>query len=133
MPIPILAASDEMTPEQYRRIIVASLIIIVLIIAAFVIVTMVRRRLRAEDDLGSSGGIGFTLSDLRQLHKSGKMSAEEFERAKAKILQAAARAGDRQGAAGATSLRDHRQARSGAELETKPSPGGADEEGLPPA
>jgi hypothetical protein len=30
---------------------------------------------------------GFTLSDLRQLHKSGAMTDEEFERAKAKIVQ----------------------------------------------
>ena len=29
---------------------------------------------------------GFTLGDLRQLHKTGQMSDEEFERAKAQVL-----------------------------------------------
>src|SRR5450432_1685798 len=31
---------------------------------------------------------GFTLADLRQLHRSGQMSDEEFERAKAQIVLA---------------------------------------------
>ena len=35
---------------------------------------------------------GFTLSDLRQLVKDGKMTPDEFERAKAKILVAHQRA-----------------------------------------
>ena len=43
-----------------------------------------------------SGGTGFTLSDLRQLHKAGKMTDREFELAKAKILEAAKRASERQ-------------------------------------
>ena len=33
----------------------------------------------------TSGGDGFTLSDLRRLHKAGQMTDEEFEKAK-KIL-----------------------------------------------
>jgi hypothetical protein len=35
--------------------------------------------------------MGFTLSDLRQMHKSGQITAEEFEKAKEKILAAARR------------------------------------------
>ena len=79
-------AADEMTPEQYRQIIVGSLLVIGLIIVAFVLIAQFRRRLRQEDDSTSAGGTGFTLSDLRQLRKSGQMSDEEFERAKAKIV-----------------------------------------------
>jgi hypothetical protein len=35
---------------------------------------------------------GFTLGDLRQLLKDGKVSPEEFERAKSKVLDATKRA-----------------------------------------
>jgi hypothetical protein len=59
-----------------------------------------------------TSGAGFTLSDLRRLHKSGQMSDAEFERAKAKVVEAARRATEREqvaaaaraaGAAGGTS------------------------------
>src|SRR4051812_1814242 len=100
MTIPI-AAADEMTPQQYGGIIIASLFVIGLIIAAFVLIAYVRRRIREEDNSSSSGGPGFTLSDLRRLHKSGQMSDEEFERAKVKILEAAKRASEREGASAA--------------------------------
>lgn len=42
---------------------------------------------------------GFTLSDLRQLHKSGAMSAEEFERAKARVIQGIQQAAQQKSAA----------------------------------
>lgn len=132
MTIPI-AAADELTPEQYGGIIVTSLIVIGLSIGAFALVALVRRRLREEDDSGSSGGPGFTLSDLRQLHKSGQMSDEEFERAKVKILEAAKRASERGGASAAEAMRERRQARAGSEVETKPYSTGDDEDGVPPA
>jgi len=56
------------------------------------------KRLTGPDE---SSGVGFTLSDLRQLHKSGQMSDEEFERAKAKVVEAARRASEREQAAAA--------------------------------
>ena len=57
--------------------------VIVLVIAFRV----VRKRLRGQATSGSPPG-GFTLGDLRALVKEGKMSPEEFERAKDKILAA---------------------------------------------
>jgi hypothetical protein len=54
-----------------------------------------RRRLTQPDE---SSGTGFTLSDLRRLHKSGQMTDEEFERAKAKVVEAARRAAERDAA-----------------------------------
>ena len=125
-------AADEMTPEQYRQIIVGSLLVIGLIIVAFVLIAQFRRRLRQEDDSTSAGGTGFTLSDLRQLRKSGQMSDEEFERAKAKILEAAKRASEREGTSAATAIRDRRQARAGSELETKPYPASDEPDAGPP-
>jgi hypothetical protein len=76
-----------------------SLILIALICAGWVTVWQVRRRLTQPDE---TSGAGFTLSDLRRLHKSGQMSDVEFERAKAKVVEAARWAAERdQLAAGA--------------------------------
>src|SRR2546425_232392 len=74
-------------------IVVWSLLLIGLIVAGWLTVWQVRRRLQKDDSLGSSG---FTVSDLRQLHKSGQMTDEEFDRAKAKVVEAARRAAQRE-------------------------------------
>jgi hypothetical protein len=63
-----------------------SLVLLALVVAGFYAVVYLRRWLK-EDDV-PSGGIGFTLSDLRQLHREGKMTDEEFERARAKFVAA---------------------------------------------
>ena len=73
-----------------------SLILLALIFAGWITVWQVRRRLTRPDE---SSGAGFTLSDLRQLHKSGQMTDEEVERAKAKVVEAARRAAEREQAA----------------------------------
>lgn len=48
-------------------------------IAGAIIIALVRRALRDEDD--ADGG-GFTLHDLRRMHGEGKLSDEEFARAR---------------------------------------------------
>jgi hypothetical protein len=73
-----------------------SLALLVLVIAGWITVWQVRRRLTQPDD---SSGAGFTLSDLRRLHREGQMSDAEFERAKAKVVEAARRAAERDAAA----------------------------------
>ena len=93
-----------------------SLVLLALILAGGVTVWQVRRRLTKADE---TSGAGFTLSDLRQLHKSGQMTDAEFERAKAKVVEAARRAAARDqaaaaaargnAAAGADGLRPHRR------------------------
>ena len=57
-----------------------------------------RIRIEEATDAGGRGGppAGFTLSDLRDLHRNGQMTAEEFERAKGKIVAAAKAAALRQ-------------------------------------
>src|SRR6478672_10864004 len=75
-----------------------SLAMVALVVAGWVTVWQVRRRLTSPDE---TSGAGFTLSDLRQLHKSGQMSDAEFERAKAKVVDAARRATERELAAAA--------------------------------
>ena len=74
-------------------VLVWSLVLVELLLVAFVAVAQFKKRLIKPDD-GSSGG--FTLSDLRALHKAGKMTDAEFEKAKEAVVAAAKRAAERQ-------------------------------------
>jgi hypothetical protein len=67
-------------------------VLLVLVVGLFVIVWWVRRRLSPHEDFH---GEGFTLGDLRRLHKSGQLSDEEFEKAKAGMIAAAQAAAQR--------------------------------------
>ena len=60
--------------------------LLVLVIGLFVVVVWVRRRLSPNEDFH---GDGFTLGDLRRMHKAGQLSDEEFEKAKAGMIAAA--------------------------------------------
>lgn len=70
------------------------LVLLAFVIVGFVAVVQVKKWVSKPDE--GLGGTGFTLSDLRALHRSGKMSAEEFEKAKAIIVDAAQRAAKRE-------------------------------------
>jgi uncharacterized membrane protein len=70
-----------------------SVVLIGLLVAAFIAVAQIKKRMISSEDF--SGG-GFTLGDLRALHRAGKMSDEEFEKAKQAILDAMKRAAERQ-------------------------------------
>jgi hypothetical protein len=48
-----------------------------------------RRRLWGEEEGGSESPEGFTLGELRQLRKTGHLTDEEFEKAKAMVVAAA--------------------------------------------
>lgn len=74
-------------------IFVLCLILIALLLVGFFAVAWLRRWMRRGDDVPAGG---FSLGDLRALHKSGKMSTEEFERTKAQIVGALQRAAARQ-------------------------------------
>jgi hypothetical protein len=63
--------------ENSARIVVVALALIVLLIAAFAGMLMVKHWLLRADD--TSGG-GFTLGELRALHRAGQISDAEFER-----------------------------------------------------
>ena len=67
-------------------VVVWSLILIGVIIASFYAVMRLRRWLKEEDI--AEGSVGFTLSDLRELHRRGDMTTEEFEKAKSQMLAA---------------------------------------------
>lgn len=63
-----------------------SIVLLILVVAGFAAASAVKRRLMKPDD---AGAVGFNLSDLRALHRAGKMTNEEFEKAKRAILAGA--------------------------------------------
>ena len=63
-----------------------SLALIALVLVGFFAVVKLRQWLKSDDE---PVGTGFSLSDLRQLHRQGMMTDEEFERAKGQILTGA--------------------------------------------
>lgn len=65
-----------------------SLVLLAILVVTFAVVKRLKKYFRDEEDpFGQS--TGFTLSDLRRLHKSGHISREEFERAKAMVVKRA--------------------------------------------
>lgn len=70
-------------PESHFGEILPWLIALVALVCVGAVVIYVVRRM-----LGRPGGPpeGFTLQDLRRLHRSGALSDEEFERAKATVI-----------------------------------------------
>jgi hypothetical protein len=66
--------------------IVWSLILVGILAIGFFIVLRVKRWVNAPD---LPAGGGFTLSDLRRMHKEGRMTDAEFEKAKMLIVGAA--------------------------------------------
>jgi hypothetical protein len=77
-------------------VIVWSLVLIGLIIAGLAVALQVKKHITHIEPSSASPG-GFTLSDLRQMVKEGKLTPEEFEKAKLKIVAAAKRAAERSG------------------------------------
>jgi len=73
----IAAANDS------KSIFVWSLILVAVVVFGFVLVLWIKRRLRPQEE---QPAIGFSLADLRELHRSGKISDEEFERARGKMV-----------------------------------------------
>jgi len=79
-PVYLLA---QLTDQQTHNALVGSLILIVILMLLFGGVVLYRKWMKADD---TTTGEGFTLSDLRRLHKEGKMTTAEFESAKAILI-----------------------------------------------
>src|SRR5688572_5905609 len=80
MPSALLAAPESSSTSVF----VWSLVLVAAVIGGFWLVTMVKRWLTASGD-EQPKSLGFSLADLRELHRSGKLSDEEFERARTKM------------------------------------------------
>jgi hypothetical protein len=79
MPSAPLAAQENALSSVF----VWSLVLVAVVIGGFWLVSILKRRLKSGDDEPAS--IGFTLSDLREMHRSGQLSDAEFERARTKM------------------------------------------------
>ena len=60
--------------------------LVVLVIIGAVVITWLRRRLYPRDRDASGNRSGFTLHELRELHRNGELSDEEFEHARSAML-----------------------------------------------
>ncbi|MAB28310.1 MAG: hypothetical protein CMJ53_03380 [Planctomycetaceae bacterium] len=57
--------------------------LVILILVGGAVIGIIRKWMRGSDD---SEQIGFSLGDLRTLHREGKLSAEELKQAESKII-----------------------------------------------
>ena len=80
MPRPFVILADA---EDYVSIIFTSMLLAVVTAGLFYAVIRLKKWLKEET---GSAATGLSLSDLRALHKSGKMSDEEFEKAKSLVM-----------------------------------------------
>lgn len=81
----MMAAAKEFSTNEYGRILLWCLVLAVVAIAGFLVATWARKRLRPTDEPQASG---FSLDELRRLHKSGQLSDVEYERARSKVVAA---------------------------------------------
>jgi len=82
-PGPIILADPSI--EEAVPIFMICGVLIIALVGSMLLATWMRRRLKANDT-DSTGSGGFTLGQLRQLHKTGQMTAEEYERARLALL-----------------------------------------------
>src|SRR4051794_4777784 len=75
-PIPMLPLADA----GLAGVLGWSLVLIVLTVIAFFGVVRLRAWMKDDDDTPVS--VGFSLTDLRHLHREGKMTDEEFDKAR---------------------------------------------------
>ena len=78
----------QSTPRNFQGVFIWSAILIVLVLVAFAGYTYLRKWMQA-DEAPSSAARGFTLADLRDLHRQGKMTDAEYEATKAQLVGAA--------------------------------------------
>ncbi|HYE18143.1 MAG TPA: hypothetical protein VEA69_06850 [Tepidisphaeraceae bacterium] len=67
----------------YGQLFIWSVVLVVAVALLFGVLYLYRRWMNNQ---GTTTGPGFTLSDLRRYHKEGKMTTEEFEKAKALVI-----------------------------------------------
>src|SRR5918993_471246 len=82
-----MPAALPVTLAQAASVFGWSLVVIVLVVIGFMTIAWLCKWMK-EDDI-PSGGIGFGLSELRQMHARGELTDEEYERARGKMTASA--------------------------------------------
>lgn len=102
--MPPLALAQGVRPEAiFPAILPALIALLVLIIAGTIVLTVLRRSLKPRE---SDSVDGFTLHGLRELHARGDLTDDEFERAKAAVIERARGGGSGNAAASAGGAHD---------------------------
>jgi hypothetical protein len=102
--IPTARIVARSTTADITSVIGWSVALLLVLVCGMIWAMRLKRRLKQDD--GPSPSLGFTLSDLRQMHRSGQLTDDEFAKAKEKVLDAAKNAADRIPAAAGTAERD---------------------------
>jgi hypothetical protein len=87
----LLAAGTPATPAEIGRTLLWAGILLAAAAAIMLAGYVLLRRLKSgapEPEDGADDPVGFTLDDLRRLHRDGQLTDEEFARAKARVLAA---------------------------------------------
>ena len=92
--VAILAVTDA-GRRGVTGVVFWSTVLVVLILVAFAGYTLLRRWMRTDGADSSAPARGFTLSELREMHRQGELSDAEYEATRAQMLGAAKRAADR--------------------------------------
>jgi uncharacterized membrane protein len=85
----------ETSSVDVVSVILWSAVLMALLIAGMAFALRLKRRIKAEDSEPVPVA-GFTLSDLRQMHRAGQISDAEFAKAKEKVVAAAKKAAERE-------------------------------------
>jgi hypothetical protein len=92
--VPVMTTMTVLARADIASVIIWSALLIGLLVLGMAWAAKLRRRMKAEDDAPAAPA-GFTLSDLRAMHRQGQLTDEEFERAKEKVVLAAKKAAER--------------------------------------
>lgn len=83
-----MAGAGILADVDYAGILIACAMLVVLVAIGAFVVMWLRKRIWSPEDPAIMGS-GFTLGDLRELHRNGKLSDEEFQKARDKIVASA--------------------------------------------
>ena len=87
--LPVLGQSND--PSE---VFVWSFILIMLLVGGLMAALYIKKWMAKKEEPDDDDG-GFTLGDLRRLHERGKLTAEEFEKARVQMIAATQRAANR--------------------------------------
>ena len=96
---PLILSITDVTPLAQSAdpgpILFWSLVLILLLVGAFMGVMYLRKWVRDDSGDSESEKLGFTLGDLRRLRDGGRLSDEEYEKARTQMIAATRRAAER--------------------------------------
>ncbi len=85
LPASALISTSSLTAEDvFSRVLPWLIGLTVIVVIGGIVLTAIRRSMRS----GTTKHEGYTLGDLREMRSRGQLTDEEFEKAKAKVIEA---------------------------------------------